>query len=64
MKVIGRAGLELGDEMQIEITGLSGFGMYEKAAASDVLGQLSQPGKHVLEEPCAKAPALMVDMDT
>jgi hypothetical protein len=61
--VVGRAGLELGYEVKVEISRLFGLGVDEKAPATDVVGELDQPGEDVLEQAGPEPVALVVDVD-
>jgi hypothetical protein len=61
--VVGRAGLELGYEVEVEIWRLLGFGVNEQAPATDVVGELDQADEDVLEQAGPEPVALVVDVD-
>jgi len=63
MKVVGGARLELGYEMNVEVAGVGGLGVDEKARTTDVIGELNDPRKDVLEHPGSKTCAFVVDAD-
>jgi hypothetical protein len=42
VEVVGRAGLELGHEMQVEVSSRFGLGVNKQTPASDVIGQFDE----------------------
>ena len=63
MEVVGRAGLELGHEMQVEVSSRFGLGVNKQTPASDVIGQFDESREDVLEEPGSQPLSFMVDID-
>lgn len=63
MEGIRRAQFELGDEVEVEVSSLGGLGVYEQATAADVVGQLHEAGKHILEQACSQTSTFMVGVD-
>lgn len=64
VQIVGRARLELGDQVKIEGAGRRRLGVHQEAATADVLRQFEQACKDVLEEACAEPAALMCGVDT
>lgn len=60
MKLVCRASLEFGDEMEVEVAGLLGLGVDEQAPAADLVGQLDQAGEDVSEQPSAQPSKFVV----
>lgn len=63
MQVVGRARLELGHQVQIEVARFIGLGVHQKRPATDVLRQLQEPSEHVLQEGGAEPAPLMGGID-
>jgi hypothetical protein len=63
VQVVGRAGLELGYEVEVEISPLLGLGVNQQARAPDVGGELDQADEDVLEQASPEPVALVVDVD-
>jgi hypothetical protein len=61
--VVGRAGLELGYEVKVEISRLFRLGVDDKAPATDVVSELDQTDEDVLEQAGPESVALMIDVD-
>jgi hypothetical protein len=63
MQVVSGARLKLGHKVEVEVPRLSGLGVNKQAAATDVIGDLDEAGKDILEEAGSKPVAFVVDVD-
>ena len=63
VQLIGRAVLELGHEVTIEVAGVVRLGVHQQATTTDVVGQLEQPGEDVLQQCRAETATLVSDVD-
>jgi hypothetical protein len=63
VQVVGGAWLELGDQMEVEISGVARFGMDEEASTADVRRQVEQSSEDVLKKSDTEPATLMVDVD-
>jgi hypothetical protein len=59
VKWVGDAGLELGYEMTVEVTGFGGFGVHEETSTADVVREFNQ-AKDVLEHSGPKSCTFVV----
>jgi hypothetical protein len=62
VQVVGRARLELGDQMKIKVAGLARFGVDEQSSTANVGGQVEKSSEDVLEKPDAEPATLVVDI--
>ena len=49
MEGIGGGWFEGGDEMEVEVPGLGGLGVYEQTSAPDLGSELSSSAEHILQ---------------
>jgi len=54
VQAVGGAGLELGDEVEVKVTGLDRFRVHEQTTAPNVGGKLQNPGEHMLNTTSAE----------
>lgn len=64
MKIVSRAGFELGHKMQIEGAGFGGLSVDDQSAASDVVRQSEQATEDVLQHRSAETMTLVLHIDT
>lgn len=62
--IVGRARLELGDEIEGEVADVARPGMDEQTSTADVGRQLEWSGNDVLEKSHVESPTFMVGIDT
>jgi hypothetical protein len=63
MQVVGGARLELRHKVEVEAPCLLGLGVNKQAPATDVVGDLDEASKDVLEQAAPEPVALVVDVD-
>lgn len=63
VQIVGRARLELGDEVQVEVSSLVGLGVNQERTAADVVGELQQSSEHILQERRAQPQAFVMDIN-
>lgn len=63
MEVVGRAGCQLGDQVEVEGAGLVRLSVDEEATAANVLADVEQPGDGISEEAGTEPSSLVVGVD-
>ena len=63
MQVVGRARLELGNDVEVEAARLGRLTMDHQASAADVIGQRDQPREHVLHQRGTEPKCFVVVVD-
>ena len=63
MQVVGRARLELGNEVEVEAARLGRLAMDHQTPTANVIGQRCQPREHVLHQRSTKPKCFVVVVD-